>query len=250
MQNLNCVEVLLANKHATISTLNSMVEAGDKLSGTTATEGKDSIRSQLQDVQQSVDNLYDKIVRLERDLQAKLTKWAGYEESSATFGRWLSEIQEQLKGEMVLKTTLDEKKGQLQIYRNLLQDVKSQKPVLDDLAEKSGMLPEKSEKINSFISAAVSKHKDVLGKAQDYVEKYEAIVADHQQYTKAVMEAGEWLNATLNTVEMWGDTSLERLSLHANLERLKNLQLTLPEEEPRTNLIKTCLLYTSPSPRD
>ena len=239
MQNLSCVEVLLANKHATISALNSMVESGDKLFNTTAAEGKEAIRSQLHDVQQSVDNLYDKIVRLERDLQGKLTKWAGYEESSATFGRWLSEIQEQLKGDMVLKTTLDEKKGQLQIYRNILQDVKTQKPVLDDLAEKSGMLPEKSEKIDSFITAAVSKHKEVLNKAQGYVEKYEAFVADHQQYTKAVMEASEWLNATLNTVEMWGDTSLERLSLHANLERLKNLQLTLPEEEPRTTVIKT-----------
>lgn len=73
---------------------------------------------------------------------------------------------------------------------------------------------------------------------QARVERYEAIVGDHQQYTKAVMDASEWMNATLNTVDMWGDTSLERLSLHANLERLKGLQLTLPEEEFRVEAIK------------
>ncbi|QQP31636.1 Nesprin1like [Caligus rogercresseyi] len=38
---------------------------------------------------------------------------------------------------------------------------------------------------------------------------------------------------------MLGDSSLERLSLHANLERLKNIQLTLPDEEHRPKLVKS-----------
>ena len=70
------------------------------------------------------------------------------------------------------------------------------------------------------------------------MSKYEAFVTDHLQYTKAVMDTSEWLTATANTIEIWGDTSLERLSLHANLERLKNLQLSLPDEEHRKCQIK------------
>jgi nesprin-1 len=53
------------------------------------------------------------------------------------------------------------------------------------------------------------------------VERYEAIVSDHQQYSKAVMDTQEWLDATHNTVLLWGDMDLERISLHTNLERLK-----------------------------
>lgn len=47
------------------------------------------------------------------------------------------------------------------------------------------------------------------------------IVSSHQQYSRAVMEVQEWLDATHNTVQLWGDTDLERVSLHTNLERLK-----------------------------
>ena len=52
--------------------------------------------------------------RLERELKGKLDKWANFEESSAAFSRWLKEVQETLKSDMILKATLDEKKAQLQ----------------------------------------------------------------------------------------------------------------------------------------
>ena len=44
-----------------------------------------------------------------------------------------------------------------------------------------------------------------MKKATQCVEKYEGIVNDHYQYMKAVMETTEWLTATANTVELWGD---------------------------------------------
>jgi len=60
---------------------------------------------------------------------------------------------------------------------------------------------------------------------QNFVERYEAIVSDHQQYSKAVMDTQEWLDATHNTVLLWGDMDLERISLHTNLERLKVMRI-------------------------
>ena len=39
---------------------------------------------------------------------------------------------------------------------------------------------------------------------QGRVERYEAIVADHQQYTKAVLDAQEFLESTHSAIEMWG----------------------------------------------
>jgi hypothetical protein len=46
------------------------------------------------------------------------------------------------------------------------------------------------------------------------------------------------MNATLHSIETWGDTSLDRSSLHANAERLKSLQLALPQEESRVKAVK------------
>jgi nesprin-1 len=56
---------------------------------------------------------------------------------------------------------------------------------------------------------------------QKLVEQYEGIVSDHQQYSKAVLETLEWLEATNSAIELWGDHATERITLHTNLERLK-----------------------------
>merc|ERR1711884_431394 len=98
----------------------------------------------------------------------------------------------------------------------------------DDILERYKFLPDKSDGDEKF------------EKCTKIVEEYEAIVNDHHQYTKAVMETSEWLTATANTVELWGDTSLERLSLHANLERLKSLQISLPEEQNKIDNLRSC----------
>lgn len=53
------------------------------------------------------------------------------------------------------------------------------------------------------------------------------------------METQEFIDATHNTVDLWGDLELERVSLHTNLDRLKNLQISLSDEFPRIDQIRT-----------
>lgn len=73
---------------------------------------------------------------------------------------------------------------------------------------------------------------------QNFTETYEGIVSVHQAYTKAVLDTQEWIDATYNAVNMWGDLTLERVSLHSNLERLKNLEKDLSNEEPRIKTVR------------
>lgn len=230
---------LLSQKSSALILLNNTVELGEKVYLTTSEEGKEIIRQQLQELQQSLDALYDDIASLERDLQSKLTKWSGFEECLTNIKKWLQSAEQMLPKKMQLKATLDEKRHQLTLYRNFLQEALMHQQDIIDLRDKADNLPEKNDDILKQLSTMVEQHGNILQRAQNYVEKYEAIVSDHQQYSKAVMDLQEWIEATQNTVNLWGDCDLERVSLHSNLERLKNLQHHLPEEQPRIDLIRS-----------
>ena len=43
----------------------------------------------------------------------------------------------------------------------------------------------------------------------------------------------------MSAVQLWGDTELDRVALHTNLDRLKNLLQSLPEEESRVQKVRT-----------
>lgn len=165
------------------------------------------------------------------------SRWSGFEECVENIKKWLKEAEQQLPPELELKATLDEKRAQLQIYRTLLHDALAHQQDILDLRDRTESLPERNETINNQLSAIIEQHANILKRAQQFVERYEAIVSDHQQYSKAVMDAHEWMDATHNTIRLWGDADLERISLQSNLERLKNLQSSLTEEESRIAVI-------------
>jgi hypothetical protein len=73
-----------------------------------------------------MDSLFDKTLQQQRSLEAEMAKWKTYEESSDSLSRWLQDMEQQFKADIILKATLDEKKAQLQSYRTALQEIKSQ----------------------------------------------------------------------------------------------------------------------------
>lgn len=150
-----------------------------------------------------------------------LNRWSGFEEGLETLRKWLKEAEQQLPQELELKATLDEKRAQLQTYRTLLHHALAHQQDIVDLRNRTEYLPDKNEIIEQQLAAITEQHAKVLKRAQQFVERYEAIVSDHQQYSKAVLDAHEWMDATHNTVVLWSDVDLERISLHSNLDRLK-----------------------------
>ncbi|XP_054006700.1 muscle-specific protein 300 kDa isoform X2 [Hylaeus anthracinus] len=237
--NVGTLKDLSTRQSSATLLINNTVEAGERLYPTTGTEGREIVRQQLLELQQAFEELYDSIASTERELRSKISRWSGFEESNEAFEEWLRNIETQLKAEIELKTTLDEKRAQLQIYRTFLHDAQTHQQDLLDLRDKGDNLPDSTDKVHQTLKMLNERHAAVLKRAATFVERYEGIVSDHQQYSKSVLDTHEWLDATHNAVILWGDTELERVSLHTNLDRLKNLLQSLPEDEPRVQQIRT-----------
>ena len=143
------IDELLSKSKDSSNNLNDCIELGEKILSTTAPEGREGIRLQIQDLQSSHEQFNEKLSKLQRDTQGNIAKLEEFEESINELNIWLKDIQEKIKGKFTLRATLDEKKAQLQTYRNMLQEVKSKQPVLDDLKEKQIMLNEDSILVQS-----------------------------------------------------------------------------------------------------
>lgn len=93
---------LLSEQPTAMSLTNSTIDVGEKLYPQTAMEGRDIVRQQLEELQNALEVLYDGIVGSERELQAKLSRWSGFEESSKLLLTWLEEIEKALPSKLTL----------------------------------------------------------------------------------------------------------------------------------------------------
>ncbi|XP_055711373.1 muscle-specific protein 300 kDa isoform X7 [Phlebotomus papatasi] len=239
MAKYNSVQELLSqNTNATLL-LNNTIELGEKLYQTTALEGREAIREQLQELQLEMEKLFDNLGTLTRALQTKLSKWSGFEECSQNLDDYLTNMEAQLSENLILKSTLDEKRIQLQNYRDNLTDIQNHKPEMINLKDLIENLPEQNETIENQCKSLEDRYGNLLKLAQKHLESYVNIVNDHQLYCKAVMDTQEFIEAAHNTVNLWGDLDVDRVSLASNLDRLKKVQQEYTDETSRINEIRS-----------
>lgn len=74
VQKSQVLKELLTQQDSAILLLNNTVELGEKLYPSTALEGREIIRVQLQELQQAMETLFDGISSAERELQTKLSR--------------------------------------------------------------------------------------------------------------------------------------------------------------------------------
>lgn len=230
------VNLQLADNTTMNQLMNAVVELAENLYSTTDSTGREIIRLEVQDLQQKIEDLYDKIISLKTKLEFKVSNITGVESLIEKLQNWLNEVEPDLSGSIVYKGTLDEKTGQQQKYDALLSDVNShQKDIslLKDLTASS----ETDGAIKKKATDMIKQYELYQSNAKEYSEQYEGIVHDHQQYSVAVMEAQNFTQATQNTAELWGDVDLDKASLMSNLERLKTLDASLPDEYHRVESV-------------
>lgn len=230
------IQELLNQQNTATLLLNNVIELGEKLYPTTAIEGRDAIRHETQELSQLLEKLFDKAQTTNRDLQNKLSKWSGLEECADNLDSWLNGLN--IDETMVLRATLDDKRSQLQVYRDQLNDILLHKSDVLNLKDIVANIPDKTEAVENNFKQIVGKYDHLHTLIQGFVERYETIVSDHQMYSKAVMDTQDFIEATHNTVDVWGDLELERVLLRTNLNRLKNLQGNLAEEKTRIDQIR------------
>lgn len=230
------IQDILNQQNSQTLLLNNVIELGEKLYPTTALEGRDVIRDEIQELSQLLEKLFDKLHTTNQTLQNKLSKWTGFEECAESIESWMKSIN--MDDTLVLKATLDEKRGQLQTYRDQLNDVLSHKSDVVNLKDIVANISDENTAVDSKLEQIVEKYDSLCSTIQGFVEKYESIVSDHQLYSKAVMDNQDFIEVTHNTVDLWGDLELERVLLRTNLNRLKNLQGNLNEERTRIERIR------------
>lgn len=90
----------------------------------------------------------------QRKLEVALVQWTTFDDSYGQVEQWLRDAELQLEGQIPLRSTLEEKKSQLQNFKVLHQDVLSYQRVIDSVDDKARTLVQSSSdpQLSNFVS--------------------------------------------------------------------------------------------------
>ncbi|XP_041353316.1 nesprin-1-like isoform X4 [Gigantopelta aegis] len=247
------LQELAAEKDDGRHSIMQTIDMGEKLYPSTASEGRDAIRQDLRNLREQWESLCDEVALTQRKLESTMMEWAAYDENFEQFQKWLLDVEVKLKEDAELKTTLPDKKAQLQNHKVLHQDILSRQHIIQSLSEKAQNLTQSSPaaKVQKFVNELNNKYEKLCKSSKKILGKFETAVKDHQQYQDACHDFQDWLNLSREKLESCTDRSGDKLSLQSKKERLKDFTNSISVGETKlSNTKELCnktFKNTSPS---
>ncbi|KAH9375402.1 hypothetical protein HPB48_010748 [Haemaphysalis longicornis] len=119
------------------SSMDELVESGERLYSHTAPDGRETIRQQLRHVRGRWQNLVERSGAALSELDQRLQQLSGLSQSQDQLRQWIEDVRTALDSCAQPRATLQEKKAQLQTHKVVHQDILSHQPAIDSMCERA-----------------------------------------------------------------------------------------------------------------
>ena len=168
---------------------------GEKVIPGTVQSGQVNVKAQIDSSQQEWQGLVSTIQLAINSLEQKIQQWAEFESKREQCLSWLKNIDTQLHT-FNLKSTLQEKSGQLEELKNMQGVIRAKELEIDSVTEKAQQLHKGLQPMRSSqITELTVKHQQVSMKVKDLILRWQQYVSTHTEYNAVLKECREWLSA-------------------------------------------------------
>ena len=108
------MQPILSTMNDTTNLVSEAEDQGQKVMTQTSPLGQEVIRSQLDDLHQTLTSLESSSKTTHQDLERRMSRWRSYQETRGEFGSWLEDAERQVAMEIRQNMELSEKMNQLE----------------------------------------------------------------------------------------------------------------------------------------
>jgi len=111
---------LLDSHQQHVALMERVITAGDRLSASLSSKGREVIRQQTCDLQRDWDELFTMMTCSHRQLDMTLVEWTSHDDCVRQVEAWLVKMRSQVTDDLPLVGSLDDKKSQLHMFKVML----------------------------------------------------------------------------------------------------------------------------------
>ncbi|XP_040360174.1 nesprin-1 [Ixodes scapularis] len=207
------------------SSMEELVETGERLYSHTAPDGREAIRQQLRHVRGRWQSLLDRSSEALSQLEQRLQQLSGLSQSQDQLKQWIGDVNAALDSCAQPRATLQEKKAQLQTHKVVHQDILSHQPAVDGMCERAEQLSSTTGKdvLGDHVQSTKNAFKELCTRSQDLAGQLVSAVDAHQALVDRVAAFQDWLQGFQDQLQEHKDTTGEKKAIQGRLALLAEL---------------------------
>ncbi|KFM65652.1 Nesprin-1, partial [Stegodyphus mimosarum] len=201
------------------------IELGERLYSSTSPEGREIIRQKIRNLQKQWEALQEKCNAALRAADSCLQKLNSFSQGQERLSKWLQEVGLSVQQHTEPKSTLQEKRAQMQSQKVIHQDILSHKPLVDVVSEKAKelMAVTGDNSIPSYIQDVLMMYNAMCTKSEGLLGKLNESINDHQSYIEQCRAFQEFLSSCHIKLQECKDTTGDKRMILNRLDILKDL---------------------------
>lgn len=227
-------------------------DLGEKLYVHTAPDGREMLRVQLKTMRERWESLCEDLSMAFNKLDQCLQQFAEFSAGQEQLTRWLRDVEQSMLQHSDLKSTLQEKRAQLQSHKIVHQEILVHQSLVESVCHKAQQLIDQTQDKSLCIYTASIKQLfvDIVRKSEELMGRLETCVKDHTQLSGCIKSFQDWVTSFRDQIQGLSDTSGEKIDAHKRLHSIEEMQVKLEQGNAQVEelhqLCATIAFSTSP----
>lgn len=200
----------------------SIIDLGEKLYAHTSPEGREIVRQQLRNLRTLWDGFSEDLQSATQKLDQCLMQFAEFSLSQEQLTAWLRDVERAMHQHTELKSTLEEKRAQLQNHKIMHQEIMSHQTLVESVCDKAQQLVDqtKDTSLNVYLQSIKQLFQNIVSKSRDLLDNLEDCAEKHNRFNLKCIGFNDWLALENEMLNECYDVSGERSEISRRLATL------------------------------
>lgn len=190
----------------------SVIDLGEKLYVHTSPDGRETIRQQLRNLRAVWDGFSEDLQSSTQKLDQCLMQFAEFSLSQEQLTAWLRDVERAMHQHTELKSSLEEKRAQLQNHKIMHQEIMSHQTLVEAVCDKAQQLVDQTKdlSLNVYLQSIKQLFQNIVAKSRDLLENLEDCCEKHHRFNLQCKSFADWLNGEREKLSDCNDVTGER----------------------------------------
>ena len=234
--------------------LDALSELAERLYVHTGPDGREMLRVQLKVIRERWEEICDDLTSTASKLDECLQKFAQFSAGQEQLTRWLRDVEQSMQQHSDLKSTLQEKRAQLQSHRIVHQEILGHHQLVDQVCSRAQELIDETldKSLEVYIASIRQLFTSICAKSVELMGRLETCVTDHSHLSSKIKSLQDWIGSLRDETRLLCDSLAGEKT--ETLKRIRELEELRTKREPAgrrqmeelNQLCSTVLTSTSP----